>query len=70
MDQSAFIFRVVVVTLAAVLVSVVLVMLAGLFDPKVDNAAVFDLLKPAFNMIIGAFVGVLGGRELAKQETK
>lgn len=59
MDQSPFIFRVVVVTLAAILVSVIGVMLAGLFDPGVDNKEIFAVLGPAFQTVVGAFVGVL-----------
>ncbi len=65
-DQAPFIFRVVVVTLAAVILSVVLIMLVGLFDQRVDNKEVFAIIGPAFQTTIGCFVGVLGGRALGK----
>lgn len=59
MDESTFIRRVVVVTLAAILVAVIAVLLSGLFHPNVDNKAIFEILGPAFQTVVGAFVGVL-----------
>lgn len=67
MDQSTFIFRVVTVTLAAILVAVIAAMLYGLFEPKVDNKDIFAILGPAFQTIVGCFVGILGGRALEKK---
>lgn len=67
MDQSTFIFRVVTVTLAAILVAVICAMLYGLFEPKVDNKDIFAILGPAFQTIVGCFVGILGGRALEKK---
>lgn len=67
MDHQTFVFRVVVITLAAILVAVISVMLIGLFDPIVDNKEVFAIIGPAFQTVVGAFVGVLSstyrGRE-------
>lgn len=57
--MNDFIFRIVVITLAAILVAVIAVMLAGLFRPEVDNKEVFAILGPAFQTVVGAFVGVL-----------
>lgn len=59
MGNAEFTLRVVVVTLAAILVAVILVMLAGLFNQDVDNKAIFAVLGPAFQTIVGVFVGVL-----------
>jgi len=59
MDRDEFVFRVVTVTLAAILVSVVVVLLVGLFDPIVDNKAIFAIIGPAFQTVVGVFVGVL-----------
>ncbi len=53
---------VVVGTLSIVMLSVVAVMLIGLFDDKVDNDKIFAIIGPAFQMIVGCFVGYLGGR--------
>ena len=53
--------RVAIYTIAFIELSMVFVMLYGLFDPKVDNNKIFEVLVPAFQMILGALVGFLGG---------
>lgn len=67
MDQQTFIFRVVTVTLASILIAVIVAMLYGLYDPKVDNKDIFAILSPAFQTIVGVFCGILGGRALEKK---
>jgi uncharacterized membrane protein YjjP (DUF1212 family) len=59
---------VVVVTLAIVVASVVFVMLVALFDDRVNNDEIFKIIGPAFNMIVGAFVGLLGGISLNRRK--
>ena len=58
--------RVAIVTLSAVILVVVLALVAGLFMPNeiVDSAAILEMVNPAFQTIIGAFVGLLGGLSL------
>ena len=56
------IYMIVVCTLAIVLLAVIIVMLAGLFNPIVDNEAIFEILGPAFQTVVGVFCGVLGSR--------
>ena len=55
-----------VVTLACVILVVVAAMVAGMFVPNdvVDSEKVFEIIGPAFNTIVGAFVGLLGGLSL------
>jgi hypothetical protein len=50
--------------------STVSVVLVGLFDERVDNAEVFKLINPAFNMIVGAFVGTIAGIKIGKDDAK
>jgi hypothetical protein len=47
------------VTLGVIMMSVVFMMLIGLFIPNdvVDNNEIFKIIGPAFSMIVGAFVG-------------
>jgi hypothetical protein len=59
MKRDDFVFYVVTGTLAAILVAVVVVLLVGLFDPIVDNKAVFAIIGPAFQTVVGVFVGVM-----------
>ena len=56
------IYMIVVCTLAIVLLAVIITMLAGLFDPVVDNEDIFKVLDPAFQTVVGVFCGVLGSR--------
>ena len=65
-DTSEFTIRMAVVTLAMVILVVVAAMVAGMFvsNDVVDSDKVFEIIGPAFNTIVGAFVGLLGGLSL------
>jgi hypothetical protein len=65
-DTVEFVIRVAIVTLSAVILVVVMALVVGLFMPNhiVDSAAILDMVNPAFQTIIGAFVGLLGGLSL------
>jgi hypothetical protein len=65
-DTVEFVVRVTIVTLAAVILVVVLALVVGLFVPNdvIDSAAILEVVNPAFQTIIGAFVGLLGGLSL------
>ena len=56
------------ITLAIILLSMVIVMLKGLFMDSVDNQEVFKAITPAFQMIVGAFVGLVAGIKLGQAE--
>ena len=55
-------------TLCIVVVGMVAVLMAGLFDPLVDNAEIFKLISPAFQTIVGGFIGLLAGVKLSHGE--
>ena len=65
-DTVEFVVRVAIVTLSAVILVVVLTLAVGLFVPNdvVDSAAILEVVNPAFQTVIGAFVGLLGGLSL------
>lgn len=65
-DTVEFVIRVAIVTLSAVILVVVLALVVGLFVPNdiVDSAAILEMINPAFQTIIGALVGLLGGLSL------
>ena len=65
-DTVEFVIRVAIVTLAAVILVVVVALVVGLFVPNemVDSAVILETINPAFQTIIGAFVGLLGGLSL------
>ena len=57
-------------TLCIVVVGMVGVLMAGLFDPLVDNAEIFKLISPAFQTIVGGFIGLLAGVKLSHGEAE
>jgi undecaprenyl pyrophosphate phosphatase UppP len=67
-----FVTLMVSLTLCVVVIAMVAVMLMGLFDEKVDNAEIFKLISPAFQTIVGGFIGLLAGVKLShdEEETK
>ena len=48
-------------TLCVVIVGMVFALCVGLFDKEVNNEDIFKLLAPAFQTIIGGFIGLLAG---------
>jgi hypothetical protein len=56
-------------TLCVVVIGMVGVLMAGLFDTAVDNNEIFKLISPAFQTIIGGFIGLLAGVKLSHGET-
>jgi len=65
-DTIEFTIRMAVVTLSCVILVVIVAMVAGLFvsDSVVSNDKIFEIIGPAFNTVVGAFVGLLGGLSL------
>ena len=55
----------VVITSALSLVAVVVVMMfmfiIALLDPAVDDGAIFSIIGPAFQTIVGGFIGLITG---------
>jgi len=62
-----WILRLSVGSLAAMVIAMVIALLVGLFMPNevIDNKDIFPIIGPAFNTVIGAFVGLLGGLSMA-----
>jgi uncharacterized membrane protein len=67
-----WILKVAVGTLASVMVAVVFVLLVGIFLPneQIDNKEILAIIGPAFNTVIGAFVGLLGGLSINSSASK
>lgn len=56
------------ISLAVILLSMVLVMLIGLFHDKVNNDKVFEMLSPAFQTIVGGFIGLITGIKIGQTD--
>ncbi len=55
-------------TLCLSVIGMVSAFLLGLWSKEVDNAEIFKLLSPAFQTIIGGFIGLLAGVKLSHDE--
>lgn len=56
------------VSLAVILMSMVSVMLIGLFHDKINNDKVFEMLSPAFQTIVGGFIGLITGIKIGQTD--
>jgi len=56
------------VTLSATVLSMVVVFMFGFFDEKVDNVKLFEIVGPAFQTVIGGFLGLITGIKIGDKE--
>jgi len=63
-----FVTLMVSMTLCIVVFGMVAVLMIGLFDKKVDNSEIFKLISPAFQTIVGGFIGLLAGVKLSHDD--
>lgn len=61
---ASFVTLAATLTLAMILIAMVIALLFGLFDKQVDNAKIFEMLMPAFQTIVGGFIGLITGIKL------
>jgi hypothetical protein len=57
-------------TLCVTVIAMVAAFLLGLWAKEVDNAEIFKLLSPAFQTIVGGFIGLLAGVKLSHDDDK
>jgi hypothetical protein len=57
-------------TLCVVVVSMVGAMLVGLFDSNINNDKIFEAITPAFQTIIGGFIGLITGIKLGSNDAE
>ena len=55
-------------TLCVSVVVMVVALVAGLWFNNIDNAEIFKLISPAFQTIIGGFIGLLAGIKLGNAD--
>lgn len=48
-------------TLCVTVLAMVTVFMFGFFDPQVDNNKLFEIVGPAFQTIVGGFIGLITG---------
>lgn len=55
-------------TLCLVIFAMVATLMMGLFNDKVDNSEIFKLISPAFQTVVGGFIGLLAGVKLSHDD--
>lgn len=53
-------------SLVAVVVSMVVMFVIALLDTAVDDKIVFDIIGPAFQTIVGGFIGLITGIKIGE----
>ena len=48
-------------TLCITVLAMVTVFMFGFFTPQVDNSKLFEIVGPAFQTIVGGFIGLITG---------
>jgi hypothetical protein len=57
-------------TLCVSVLVMVVALVVGLWFDNIDNAEVFKLISPAFQTIIGGFIGLLAGVKLSNSDAE
>ena len=56
------------ITLCLVIFAMVATLMMGLFDQRIDNSEIFKLISPAFQTVVGGFIGLLAGVKLSHDD--
>jgi hypothetical protein len=65
---STYVTFLVTITLCLVVIGMVGTMMAGMFDADVSNDKIFEAITPAFQTIIGGFIGLITGIKLGQND--
>lgn len=67
-NLGSWVTMTVTITLCVVVVGMVGAMLVGLFDKEISNDKIFEAITPAFQTIIGGFIGLITGIKLGQSD--
>lgn len=73
MDKSRLANQVTLVacyTLSLTVMSMVAVFVIGFFNEKVDNTKLFEIVGPAFQTIVGGFIGLITGIKIGQSDAE
>lgn len=67
-ELSAYVTLMATITLTIILLSMVGALIVGLFNASVDNTEIFKAITPAFQTIVGGFIGLITGIKIGTDE--
>jgi hypothetical protein len=65
-NVPGFVTVTVTLTLCIVVIGMVGTMMAGMFDKDISNDKIFEAITPAFQTIIGGFIGLITGIKIGQ----
>ena len=68
MDIKNFVMVVATISLTLVVACMCWMFIYAIFDSSVDDKEVFAIIGPAFQTIVGGFIGLITGIQVGKKE--
>ena len=69
-NVPGFVTVCVTITLCVVVIGMVGTMAAGMFDSDISNDKIFEAITPAFQTIIGGFIGLITGIKIGQDNNE
>ena len=69
-NVPGFVTACVTITLCIVVIGMVGTMMAGMFDSDISNDKIFEAITPAFQTIIGGFIGLITGIKIGQDSNE
>lgn len=66
MTSNDRIIMMVTVTLCLVITGMVVAMVMAVFDPNIPNDPIFAIIGPAFQTVVGGFIGIITGIKIGE----
>ncbi len=60
----------VTITLCLVIIGVVGALIMAIFDPNVPDDQIFAIISPAFQTVVGGFIGLITGIKMGASESQ
>lgn len=70
MTNSERVVLVVTLTLCLVITGMVVAMVMAVFDPTIPNEPIFAIIGPAFQTVVGGFIGLITGIKIGQSENE
>jgi hypothetical protein len=69
-NLGSLVTLIVTITLCVVVLGMVGTMMVGMFDSDISNDKIFEAITPAFQTIIGGFIGLITGIKLGHDDNE
>ena len=66
MENKNHIILVATYSLVAIVIAMIAMFILAVIDPHVDDNIVFDIVGPAFQTIVGGFIGLITGIKIGQ----